>query len=226
MSSPSTASAYPAALRSAVPTCSPYTARSRALRHRTGDVEQEKERFDHAIRTRATNWPRWWNTSGERATGVRGFPECHLMILGDSTLSQAPKTLIDTQRCNAEWALTQQTEELLDSSTAWRTLPARAQGRRRASGRACAKALLASRARFPRRGIPKKTAFWSRRPFPADVILFKQHRLRASSPIWVESLRTLRSSHAALHPVDRRSAPRAQLVHENELLIVDAPTAW
>jgi phosphoenolpyruvate-protein phosphotransferase (PTS system enzyme I) len=42
------------------------------------------------------------------------FLSLHRMILDDSALSQAPKTLIRERRANAEWALVQQMEKLTD----------------------------------------------------------------------------------------------------------------
>ena len=45
---------------------------------------------------------------------VEAFLDVHLMILNDSSLSKVPKQLIEAQQCNAEWALTQQMENLLD----------------------------------------------------------------------------------------------------------------
>ena len=41
------------------------------------------------------------------------FIDLHLMILNDSTLSGTPRALIETEFCNAEWALKMQTDELL-----------------------------------------------------------------------------------------------------------------
>ncbi|MHB1100323.1 MAG: phosphoenolpyruvate--protein phosphotransferase [Burkholderiales bacterium] len=41
------------------------------------------------------------------------FLNLHLMILADSTLSQVPKQIIESQHCNAEWALKQQMANLL-----------------------------------------------------------------------------------------------------------------
>ena len=42
-----------------------------------------------------------------------GFINLHLMILNDSTLSVAPRRIIETENCNAEWALKVQTDALL-----------------------------------------------------------------------------------------------------------------
>ncbi len=41
------------------------------------------------------------------------FLDLHLMILADSTLSDAPRKIIESQHCNAEWALKQQMTYLL-----------------------------------------------------------------------------------------------------------------
>jgi len=42
------------------------------------------------------------------------FLNLHRMILDDSTLSHAPRELIRDRRCNAEWALVQQMEKLVE----------------------------------------------------------------------------------------------------------------
>ena len=42
-----------------------------------------------------------------------GFINLHLMILNDSTLSVAPRRIIETESCNAEWALKVQADALL-----------------------------------------------------------------------------------------------------------------
>src|SRR5436190_7568060 len=45
---------------------------------------------------------------------VGAFVNLHRMILDDSSLSQAPRELIRERRCNAEWALVQQMEKLVE----------------------------------------------------------------------------------------------------------------
>src|SRR5260221_12052060 len=42
------------------------------------------------------------------------FLNLHLMILNDATLSKTPRTIIETEQCNAEWALKVQMDSLLD----------------------------------------------------------------------------------------------------------------
>ena len=45
---------------------------------------------------------------------VEAFLDVHMMILNDSSLSKVPRQLIESLQCNAEWALTQQLDNLLD----------------------------------------------------------------------------------------------------------------
>ena len=45
---------------------------------------------------------------------VGAFVNLHRMILDDSSLSQAPRELIRERRCNAEWAVVQQMERLVE----------------------------------------------------------------------------------------------------------------
>ena len=53
-------------------------------------------------------------TSGDAPGEFGAFLDVHWMILNDPTLSEAPKRIIAEQRCNAEWALTQQMDVLVE----------------------------------------------------------------------------------------------------------------
>jgi hypothetical protein len=53
-------------------------------------------------------------TSGDVPGEFGAFLDVHWMILNDPTLSDAPKKIIAEQRCNAEWALTQQMGVLVE----------------------------------------------------------------------------------------------------------------
>ena len=53
--------------------------------------------------------------SGDDVPGEFGaFLDVHWMILNDATLAEVPKKIIVEQRCNAEWALTQQMAVLVE----------------------------------------------------------------------------------------------------------------
>jgi phosphotransferase system enzyme I (PtsI) len=79
------------------------------------DVESEVERFDVALR-RAREDLAALKTQmpADAPTEFGAFLDLHGMILDDASLSQAPRDLIRSRRCNAEWALVQQMEKLTD----------------------------------------------------------------------------------------------------------------
>ena len=76
-------------------------------------IEAEIARFDAAMRTaqdelRALEG----HIAPDAPAELEAFLNLHRMILSDSALAQAPRELIRTRRCNAEWALVQQMEQL------------------------------------------------------------------------------------------------------------------
>src|SRR5260221_10921063 len=79
------------------------------------DVESEVERFDVALRrARAELEALKSQIAGDAPAEFGAFLNLHRMILDDSSLAQAPRELIRSRRCNAEWALVQQMEKLVD----------------------------------------------------------------------------------------------------------------
>jgi len=77
-------------------------------------IAQEQARFDTALARVRRELSELANDIPENAPPeFEAFLNVHLMILGDETLAVAPKTLIASQRCNAEWALKQQMDALL-----------------------------------------------------------------------------------------------------------------
>jgi phosphotransferase system enzyme I (PtsI) len=78
-------------------------------------LAEEMTRFDAAVAaTRAELEGMRQHIPANAPPEVEAFLDVHLMILNDSSLSKVPKQLIEAQQCNAEWALTQQMENLLD----------------------------------------------------------------------------------------------------------------
>jgi phosphoenolpyruvate-protein phosphotransferase (PTS system enzyme I) len=78
-------------------------------------LEQEIARFDAAMHKARED------LQGLKAHIPAGSPpelpaflDLHRMILDDSSLSEVPRELIRSRRCNAEWALVQQMEKLVD----------------------------------------------------------------------------------------------------------------
>jgi phosphotransferase system enzyme I (PtsI) len=79
------------------------------------DVESEVERFDVALRrARADLAALKAQIPADAPAEFAAFLNLHGMILEDASLAEAPRELIRTRRCNAEWALVQQMEKLTD----------------------------------------------------------------------------------------------------------------
>jgi phosphotransferase system enzyme I (PtsI) len=189
------------------------------------DIAQEKARFDRAIETVRNELAALAEHIPQGAPPeFEGFLNLHLMILGDSTLSEVPKQIIETQRSNAEWALTQQAETLLiqfdrieDDYLRERKADVVQVVER------VLKALTGQPRAFPAPLHPEEDSVLVAHDLsPADVILFKQHRfasfitdlggVTSHTAIIARSLNI--PSIVALHHA-------RQLIRENELLIVD-----
>jgi phosphotransferase system enzyme I (PtsI) len=77
-------------------------------------VDKEIARFADAVSTVRTEMQTLRGQIPTNAPAeMPAFLDMHLMILDDSMLSSVPKQLIRSQQCNAEWALTQQMEQLV-----------------------------------------------------------------------------------------------------------------
>ena len=79
------------------------------------DLESEVERFDRALAHARTELETLEGQIAADAPAEFGaFLNLHRMILEDASLSKAPRELIRSRRCNAEWALVQQMEKLTE----------------------------------------------------------------------------------------------------------------
>ncbi|MBU0751677.1 MAG: phosphoenolpyruvate--protein phosphotransferase [Gammaproteobacteria bacterium] len=82
---------------------------------RERDVPMEVARFDLALSTvqaELASLHEEASAAGAPAE-LAVFVDIHAMILADPLLSEAPRQLIEERRCNAEWALVQQMEQLV-----------------------------------------------------------------------------------------------------------------
>lgn len=78
------------------------------------EVQAEVERFEDAIRRTRKELETLWSSIPENAPAELGaFLSLHIMLLNDHTLSREPINQIESERCNAEWALQQQLDVLL-----------------------------------------------------------------------------------------------------------------
>jgi phosphotransferase system enzyme I (PtsI) len=78
-------------------------------------IPSEIERFDHAVTAVRNELQELEHHVPPGAPPeFSAFLQLHRMILDDGTLSAAPRQLIQQQGCNAEWALKQQMDQLLE----------------------------------------------------------------------------------------------------------------
>jgi phosphotransferase system enzyme I (PtsI) len=106
------------------------------------------------------------------------FVDVHQMILADATLSEAPLRLIAAQKCNAEWALKMQLDELLEQFDAIDDayLRERKQDVLQVVERVM-KALTGTPGYTPRAAGPGEQSLLVAHDLsPADIVSFKRHR--------------------------------------------------
>ena len=78
-------------------------------------IPEEIARFDAAIATTRVELEAMRQHIPLNAPSeLAAFLDMHLLILDDSTLSKVPRQLIEAQQCNAEWALKQQADSLIE----------------------------------------------------------------------------------------------------------------
>ncbi|HXV07436.1 MAG TPA: phosphoenolpyruvate-utilizing N-terminal domain-containing protein, partial [Burkholderiales bacterium] len=190
-----------------------------------GDVEQEKARFDRAINSvRAELAALAEHIPANSPAEFEGFLNLHLMILNDATLSEAPKRLIEEQRANAEWALTQQAESLL---TQFDRIEDEYLRERKTDVvqvvERVLKALMGQPRAIPAPLHPEEDSVLVAHDLsPADVILFRQHRFASFvTDLGGATSHTAILAHSLGIPSVVALHHARQLIHEGELLIVD-----
>ncbi len=189
-------------------------------------VEEESARFDVAILTVRSELEQLRGAvPADAPAEFAAFIDLHQMILNDSTLSEAPRAIIAAERCNAEWALKTQTDELLTKFDAIEDAYLR---ERRADviqvAQRVMKVLLGQpgHAQAPAGTEDHNLVLVAHDLSPADVVLFKQHHFAS----FVTDLGGA-TSHTAIVarslniPCIVALHHARQLVRENEIIIVD-----
>lgn len=77
-------------------------------------VEKELARFDAAMARVRAEFDAMKSSLEKSPADMRAFIDLHRMILDDPELSEVPKQIIRERRCNAEWAIVQQMELLVE----------------------------------------------------------------------------------------------------------------
>ncbi|MCC7082868.1 MAG: phosphoenolpyruvate--protein phosphotransferase [Burkholderiales bacterium] len=188
-------------------------------------IEDELARFDAAVtKTRREFETLRENIPSKAPPEFEAFIDVHMMILNDSTLSAVPRKIIERERCNAEWALKLQTDELLSQFDAIEDAYLR---ERKADVLQVVERIMLSLRGRPGY-VPDLTAAGQSRILvahdlsPADVLQFKQHQFAsfltelggATSHTAVVARSLNLPSVASLHHA-------RSLIREDEMLIVD-----
>jgi len=191
----------------------------------TGSVSAEIARFDNALREvqRELEGLHAAMTGGDAPAEFGAFLDVHWMILTDPTLSDTPKKIIAEQRCNAEWALVQQMNVLVDQFDAIDDLYLR---ERKADVvqvvERILKRLLGKPGAVAPAGAEQHTILVAHDLSPADVIQFKQHRYAAFlTDVGGATSHTAIVARSLAVPAVVATHNARQLIRENELLIVD-----
>lgn len=142
-------------------------------------VDAEIARFDNAIETVYEELRSLKESASESSSEIAAFVEVHAMFLNDPLLALAPRELIRERRCNAEWALVQQMEQLTTQFDEFDDvyLRERKQDVVQVVERVL-KALTGRPGHFPpRRKDGAKMIVVAHDLSPADTIHFKQHQI-------------------------------------------------
>jgi phosphotransferase system enzyme I (PtsI) len=189
------------------------------------DVQREQRRYDRAVKEvrdelKALTDSVRHGPSAELAP----FVKVHMMLLDDDAFSVAPRDIIREQRCNAEWALRLQLDDLLAqfSDIEDPYLREREDDVRQVAERVIA-ALAGSQRRMAMKPVREDASVLVARDLsPADVILFREHPFAA----FITDLGGA-TSHTAIVarsmniPAIVALHHSRTLIREDELIIVD-----
>lgn len=189
-------------------------------------VEQEIARLEFAIdevQKELTALHGAMTRSGEVPGEFGAFLDVHWMILNDPTLSEAPKRIIAEQRCNAEWALTQQMNVLIEQFEQIEDPYLR---ERKADVvqvvERVLKRLMGKPGSLPTSVAEERTILVAHDLSPADVIQFKQHHFAAFlTDVGGVTSHTAIVARSLAVPAVVATHNARQLIHDGEMLIVD-----
>jgi phosphotransferase system enzyme I (PtsI) len=189
------------------------------------DVLREQRRYDRAVKEVRDELSELEKSVAHSASSeLAPFVKVHVMLLDDSALSEAPRDIIREQRCNAEWALRAQLDELMAqfSDIEDPYLKEREDDVRQVAERILA-ALAGTQRRIAMKPVREDASILVARDLsPADVILFREHPFAA----FVTDLGGA-TSHTAIVarsmniPAIVALHHSRTMIHEDELVIVD-----
>jgi len=188
-------------------------------------VDAEIERFTNAVKEvqRELEGLHVAMTSGDMPGEFGAFLDVHWMILTDPTLSEAPKKIILEQRCNAEWALTQQMGALVEQFE--QIEDAYLRERKADIVQVCErilKRLMGKPGALPTPVAEEQTILVAHDLSPADVIQFKHHHYGAFlTDVGGVTSHTAIVARSLNVPAVVATHNARTLIRDSELLIVD-----
>jgi phosphotransferase system enzyme I (PtsI) len=145
-------------------------------------VPAEQRRYDRAVKEVRDELKELSESMRHSAAAeLAPFVKVHLLLLEDDAFTNAPREIIREQRCNAEWALRQQLDELLAqfSDIEDPYLREREDDVRQVAERVMAR-LEGSQRRMTMKPVREDASVLVARDLsPADVILFREHPFAA-----------------------------------------------
>ena len=188
-------------------------------------VEAEIARFTNAIKEvqKELEGLHAAMTGGDVPGEFGAFLDVHWMILTDPTLSEVPKKIILKERCNAEWALTQQMGVLVEQFDQIED----AYLRERKSdivqvGERILKRLMGKPGALPAPVAEEQTILVAHDLSPADVIQFKHHHYGAFlCDVGGVTSHTAIVARSLNVPAVVATHNARQLIRDSEMLIVD-----
>ncbi len=162
---------------------------------------------------------------GEASADMAAFVTVHRMILDDPSFTEAPRDLIRSELCNAEWALKLQLDEILAHFADVQDEYLR---ERKTDVRQVAERIVAALSGQDS-GVPEKlreraedTILVAHDLSPADVILFKDHKVAAFvTDLGGSTSHTAILARSLAIPAIVALHTARELVREDELIIVD-----
>jgi len=190
-----------------------------------GDVAREQRRYDRAVKEVRDELKQLTDSVRHGPSAeLAPFVKVHMMLLEDDAFSAVPRDVIREQRCNAEWALRLQLDELLAQFAEIEDpyLREREDDVRQVAERVLA-ALEGSQRRMTMKPVREDASVLVARDLsPADVILFREHPFAA----FITDLGGA-TSHTAIVarsmniPAIVALHHSRTLIREDELIIVD-----
>jgi len=188
-------------------------------------IEAEIARFTNAVKEvqKELEGLHLAMTSGDVPGEFGAFLDVHWMILTDPTLSEAPKKIILEQRCNAEWALTQQMGVLVEQFE--QIEDAYLRERKADIVQVCErilKRLMGKPGSLPSPVAEEQTILVAHDLSPADVIQFKSHHYGAFlTDVGGVTSHTAIVARSLNVPAVVATHNARALIRDSELLIVD-----